>query len=156
VGLATRYYFLPECCCLKFAVLFLWGTPSDERTGLQFAVKVTEWSESRITRNHTLLPYLRLPQPGGPRSRIYIPQEQGGPVIPPSTEFPLRRLLRLAGLRWRYSNPPRIYILQEQDGPVQSQSPVKTNGQSISKSWRLVHSALRGSIRKISIRHQEV
>jgi hypothetical protein len=23
VGLATRYYFLSECCCLKFAVLFL-------------------------------------------------------------------------------------------------------------------------------------
>jgi hypothetical protein len=23
VGLATRYYFLSECCCLKFAVFFL-------------------------------------------------------------------------------------------------------------------------------------
>jgi hypothetical protein len=29
VGLATRYYFLSECCCLKFAVLFLWGALSD-------------------------------------------------------------------------------------------------------------------------------
>jgi hypothetical protein len=38
VGLATRYYFLSECCCLKFAVLFLWGALSDERTGLQSAV----------------------------------------------------------------------------------------------------------------------
>jgi hypothetical protein len=28
---------------------------------------------------------LRLPQPGGPGPRIYIPQEQGGPVIPPGT-----------------------------------------------------------------------
>jgi hypothetical protein len=28
---------------------------------------------------------LRLPQPGEPGSRIYIPQEQGGPVIPPGT-----------------------------------------------------------------------
>jgi hypothetical protein len=37
VGLAT-YYFLSECCCLKFAVLFLWGALSDQRTGLQFAV----------------------------------------------------------------------------------------------------------------------
>jgi hypothetical protein len=35
-----------------------------------------------------------------------IPQEQGGPVIPPGTGFPFCRLLRLAGLRWRYSNPP--------------------------------------------------
>jgi hypothetical protein len=25
---------------------------------------------------------VRLPQPGGPGSRIHIPQEQGGPVIP--------------------------------------------------------------------------
>jgi hypothetical protein len=40
---------------------------------------------------------LRLPQPGGPGSRIYIPQEQGGPVIPPGTGFPFCRLLRLAG-----------------------------------------------------------
>jgi hypothetical protein len=38
VGLATRYYFLSEGCCLKFVVFFLWGALSDERTGLQFAV----------------------------------------------------------------------------------------------------------------------
>jgi hypothetical protein len=37
VGLATRYYFLSECCCLKF-VLHLLGSLSDERAGLQFAV----------------------------------------------------------------------------------------------------------------------
>jgi hypothetical protein len=37
VGLETRYYFLSECCCMKFAVLYLWGALSDERTGLQFA-----------------------------------------------------------------------------------------------------------------------
>jgi hypothetical protein len=98
VGLATRYYFLSECWCLKFAVLFLWGALSDERTGLEFA-------ESRRSRNYTrtLLSHLKLPQPGGPDSRIYIPQEQGGPVKPPGTGFPLRRLLRLSGLRWRYS-----------------------------------------------------
>jgi hypothetical protein len=29
--------------------------------------------------------HLRLPQPGGPGPHIYIPQEQGGPVIPPGT-----------------------------------------------------------------------
>jgi hypothetical protein len=47
----------------------------------------------------------RLPQPGGPGSRIYIPQKQGDAVIHPGTRFPFRRLLRLAGLRWRYSTP---------------------------------------------------
>jgi hypothetical protein len=116
VGLATRYYFLSECCCLKFAVLFLWGALSDERTGLQFAVYSLNgpsrpepvtifycliWDSKIWLRSH-----LRPPKPGGPGSRIYIPQEQGGPVIPPDTGFPLRCLLRLAGLQWRYSNPP--------------------------------------------------
>jgi hypothetical protein len=48
----------------------------------------------------------RFLQPGGPGPRTYIPQEQGGPVISPGTAFPFRRLLRLAGLRWRYSTPP--------------------------------------------------
>jgi hypothetical protein len=33
----------------------------------------TQWSESRRTRYHTLLSLLRLPQPGTPGSRIYIP-----------------------------------------------------------------------------------
>jgi hypothetical protein len=46
------------------------------------------------------------PQPGGPGSRNYISQERGGPVIPTGTGFALRRLLRLAGLRWRYCNLP--------------------------------------------------
>jgi hypothetical protein len=71
---------------------------------------ITQWSKSRRTRNHTLLPHLRLPQPGEPGSHIYIPQEQGGAVIPLGIGFPLHHLLRLAGLRWRYSKPP-TYVL---------------------------------------------
>jgi hypothetical protein len=39
VGLATRYYFLSVCCCLKFAVLFLWGALSNERMGPEFEVQ---------------------------------------------------------------------------------------------------------------------
>jgi hypothetical protein len=55
-------------------------------------------SESRGTEGHILLSqFLRDPQPGGPGPRIYIPQQQGGPDIPPGTGFPFRRLLRLAG-----------------------------------------------------------
>jgi hypothetical protein len=41
-------------------------------------------------------PDSRLPQPGGPGPCIYIPQEQGSPVILPGTGFPFHRLLRLA------------------------------------------------------------
>jgi hypothetical protein len=53
-----------------------------------------------------LLSHLRLPQPGGPVPRIYIPQEQGGPVILPGTGLLSHHLLRHAGLQWRYSYPP--------------------------------------------------
>jgi hypothetical protein len=73
---------------------------------LGLARAVTLWSGSRRTQDHILLSHLRLPQPGGPGPSIYIPQEEGGPVIPPGTGFPFCRLLRLAGLRWKYSNPP--------------------------------------------------
>jgi hypothetical protein len=37
------------------------------------------WPESRGTHDHVL--------PGGPGPRIYIPQEQGGPVIGPDIWF---------------------------------------------------------------------
>jgi hypothetical protein len=40
-------------------------------------------SESRETHGHILLSQIRdSPQPGGPGPRIYIPKNQGGPVIP--------------------------------------------------------------------------
>jgi hypothetical protein len=130
VVLSPLWDLLPDITsCLKVAVLSLalWGTLSDERTGLhlwtditscvQVAVvsvgrhlwredlsavcnATTQWSESR---SRTILSHLRLPQPGGPSPRIYIPQEEDGPAIPSDT---FRRLLWLAGLKWRYSNPP--------------------------------------------------
>jgi hypothetical protein len=36
----------------------------------------------------------------------YISGRNRGPSYTPSHGFPFRRLLRLAGLRWRYSSPP--------------------------------------------------
>jgi hypothetical protein len=60
VGLATRYYFLSECCCLKFVVLYLLGALSDERMGLQFVLLSLNSPESLRTRNHTLLSHLIL------------------------------------------------------------------------------------------------
>jgi hypothetical protein len=58
-------------------------------------------SESHGIYDHILLSQIRDSQPGGPGPRIYIPQEQRGQVRHSGTGFPLRRLLRLAGLRWR-------------------------------------------------------
>jgi hypothetical protein len=74
---------------------------------LAFASIVILGSESRGTHDNILLSQIRdSPQPEGPGPCIYILQGQGGPFIPPDTGFPFRRLLRLAGLRWRYSNSP--------------------------------------------------
>jgi hypothetical protein len=86
---------------------------------------VTLGSKSRRTHGHILLPHLRLPQPGGPGSRIYIPQEQCGPVIPPGTGYWLtidwywqktdptsrQRGQARAGLRWRESAATLNYRL---------------------------------------------
>jgi hypothetical protein len=118
---------------------------------------ITKWSQSLRTRNHTLLSHLRLPQTGVSVSHIYIPQEEGGPIIPPGTGLPLRLLLRLAGLRWRCCNPPptwRVkspYVYPSGTGwcNLKSKSDVKFKSQShvttdikTSMSWCLFHAAL--------------
>jgi hypothetical protein len=46
------------------------------------------------------------PETGGSVPRIYVPSDRVGSVISPGTASPFRGLLRIAGLRWRYSNPP--------------------------------------------------
>jgi hypothetical protein len=81
---------------------------SDERTGLSFTIAADprQSNHSQVQVPRDSVSDSRLPQPGGPCLRIYIPPEQSVPVIPSGTGFLLRRLLRLAGLRWRYSTPP--------------------------------------------------
>jgi hypothetical protein len=81
------------------------GRPLWREDGSAICSAIAQWSESPRTRNHTLLSHVRLPHPGGLCRRIYIPQEQGSPVTPSGTGFPLRRLLRFAGLQWGYCNP---------------------------------------------------
>jgi hypothetical protein len=91
----------------------MWGAHSDERAGLSFTIAAgpRQRSHSRVRVSRDSCPYItdsdsRLPQSGGPGPRIYIPQEQDDAVTPPGIGFPFRRLLRLAGLQWRYTNPP--------------------------------------------------
>jgi hypothetical protein len=50
---------------------------------LGLARAVTLGSSPAELNGHILLSHLRLPQSGGPSRRIYIPQEQGDPVISP-------------------------------------------------------------------------
>jgi hypothetical protein len=61
----------------------MWDALSDERAGQSFttAAGLRQRSHSRVRLLDS-----RLPQPGWPDPRIYIPQEQDGPVIPPGTE----------------------------------------------------------------------
>jgi hypothetical protein len=73
---------LPESCGLVSVERPFWR---EDRSVI--CIAITQWSESRKTSNNTLLSYLRLPQPGGPGSRIYILQELWGIVIPPGTRF---------------------------------------------------------------------
>jgi hypothetical protein len=78
----------------------MWDAPSDENLLVELmlglANAVTVRFKSHGTDDLILLSHFGLPQPGRLGPRIYIPQEQGGPVIPLGTGFPLIRLLRLA------------------------------------------------------------
>jgi hypothetical protein len=104
----------PDCYyCQTLDDFFIWGALSDERTGMSFTIAaglaggVILGSESLGTHDHILLFQIRdSPNLEGQIPHIYVSQEQGGPVIPPGIGFSFRRLLRLAGLRWGYSNPP--------------------------------------------------
>jgi hypothetical protein len=114
LGPATNFFFLVEISFRQMRVCYF-VAPSLTRGRVcnlpyncfwAFARAVTLRSKSRRTHGLILLSHLRLPQPGGPDPRIYIPQERGGPVKPPGTGFPFCCRLRFSGLRWRYCNPP--------------------------------------------------
>jgi hypothetical protein len=99
-GLRPDFYY-----CQTAAGLLMWGALSDERRGLPFTITAGPRQRShswvwvpRDSWPYFTLSHSRLPQPGGPGSRIYISQEQGGSVIPPGTGSLFRRLLLLAGL----------------------------------------------------------
>jgi hypothetical protein len=75
---------------------------------LAIASAVILSSESLGAHDHVLLSQIRdSSKPGGLGPRIYIPQEQGGPVIPPGTGFPFRHLLLIKLL----NNTPRYLAL---------------------------------------------
>jgi hypothetical protein len=70
--------------------LFLCKVLSDERTGLSFTIatgsRQRSHSEVRETHDHILLTQIPdSPNLEGQAQRIYIPQEQSGPVIPKHT-----------------------------------------------------------------------
>jgi hypothetical protein len=58
---------LSEICGLVSVWRTLW-----REDGSAISSVITQWSESLRTRNHTLVSHLRLPQPRGPGSHVYI------------------------------------------------------------------------------------
>jgi hypothetical protein len=70
---------LPDITSFRYvAVWNLLSCFCGEPSLMRGRVWIIQWSQSRKTRNQTLLPRLRLPQPGGPGSRIYIPSYTPG------------------------------------------------------------------------------
>jgi hypothetical protein len=90
---------LDFCSCQTAAGLLMWGALSYKRMGLPFTIAAgpRQCSHSRIEIQRDSWPHFTvsgstLPQSGGPGPCIYIPQEQGGPVILAGTGFPFHRL----------------------------------------------------------------
>jgi hypothetical protein len=83
----------------------MWGALSDKRwfCSLQLllilASAVILGSELRGAHDRVYyFRFFKVPQPGGLCLRIYIPRDQGNPVLSLGTGFPFGRPLRFAGL----------------------------------------------------------
>jgi hypothetical protein len=70
--------------CQSVAGFLMWGAPSDKRTGMSFTIaaepRQRSHSRVRVPRDSWLyftVSDSRLPQPGGPGPRIYIPPGTG-------------------------------------------------------------------------------
>jgi hypothetical protein len=72
--------------CVTVTVLFFWGALSHERSGLSFVYAAGPWQRSL--------------------SRVRVPWDLRPYFTVSHLRLPFRRLLRLAGSRWRYSTPP--------------------------------------------------
>jgi hypothetical protein len=105
LGHTTRFLLLSSCCEAP-SLTRGWVCNLLVQLLLGLARAITLGSKSRRTDGHILVSHLRLPRPGRPGLRIYIPQEQGGPVIPPDTGFPFRRLLDSQGYSGGILTPP--------------------------------------------------
>jgi hypothetical protein len=101
------------CYCPTVAGLLLWGALSDERTGSVvynccWRSAAQSFSDPRLDKLMIIFYCLRFGTPLTWRVRspyLYTPGTEW-PNYTPGSGFPFRHLLRLAGLWWKYSNPP--------------------------------------------------
>jgi hypothetical protein len=80
------YLFLDSCGFVDVGRL-LWREVGSVVFRFCWASPAQSFSDLSPNEHILLSPFLRLPQPGGPGSCIYFPQEQGSQVIPPSIGF---------------------------------------------------------------------
>jgi hypothetical protein len=107
LGPKTRFLMSGSCGFVDVGRPLTRGKVCRLQLLLVLASAVILGSESRGTRNRILQSQIRDSPNLECEVPVFIsPQEESGPVIPPGSRFPLRRLLRLAGSRWRYSCPP--------------------------------------------------
>jgi hypothetical protein len=91
-------------------------------------------SESRGTQDHILMSqFFRLPQPGGPGPRIYIPQERGLPNYTPGHWVPFS--LPLTIRRAKVEVFSSAFTGRWRKGQSQSQSYLTAEDQLASMSW---------------------
>jgi hypothetical protein len=119
------------CLTITFFLLHV-GRPLWWEDSCVICSAITHWLESRRTRNRILLPHLRLPQPGGPGPCIYLPKEQGGPVIHPALNSLSVTSYDLQGYGGGILTRLHTGILSPQS---ESQSFITTDGQSASLPW---------------------
>jgi hypothetical protein len=100
-------------------------------------IAVTQWSKSCRICNHTLLSYLRLPQPGRPCSHIYmyVPQALGSHSAASKSS-----LVCTGGiLTHLHTGIPCHLLLTCYVNSCQSQSHFTADSQSVSMSWCRAH-----------------
>jgi hypothetical protein len=82
-GTCDQIWFLVGMLLSEICGLVYGGRPLWREDGSAICSVITQWSDSLRTRNHILLSHLRLPQPRGSGSRIYIPSGTGWPSYTP-------------------------------------------------------------------------
>jgi hypothetical protein len=110
----TRFLLLSDGCVFVDVGRLVWREDGSIVYNCCWPSPMQSFSGSSPAGLMTTFYWLRFEflQPGGPGPSIYIPHKHGSPVTLPAIGFPFHRLLRLGGLRWRYSNPPPHALLR--------------------------------------------
>jgi hypothetical protein len=118
LGPKTRFLWLWDSCCFLDVGRPLWREDGSVVYNCCWSSSTQSFSGPSPAGLMTIFydPRFETPTTWRTRSPSYIPQEKGGPVIPPGTGFPFLRLLRLAGLWWRCSNRPPHWPLLSRNG----------------------------------------